>query len=310
VVLAPLTLGVTARIHDVATAVIVQFSSTFFVWILAERLGLSGILTMVVYAMSVARTAPDLMPARLRIPSYAVWEVAVFVLNALAFILVGLQLKPILAQLGRAELLEYAGVAGAICATVILTRVVWVLGTHALRGPHTPQGRRGAMVVAWCGMRGTVTLAAALALPADFPYRDLVLFTSFLVVLGTLVIQGLTLKPLLRALDLHDDDPVGRELRAARERALQAALASIGDDQSPTAASVGKAFKVQLAASEADSAVSSALTRHGELQRQALQAARQAVIAMRANNEIGDDAFHMIEEQLDWLEMAGGRRPE
>ena len=75
-------------------------------------------------------------------------------------------------------------------------------------------------------MRGIVSLAAALALPSAFPYRDLIVLTAFSVVLGTLVIQGLTLKPLLRALDLHDDDPVGRELRAARERALRAGLAS------------------------------------------------------------------------------------
>ena len=76
------------------------------------------------------------------------------------------------------------------------------------------------LVISWAGMRGIVSLAAAMALPAAFPYRDLIVLTAFSVVLGTLVIQGLTLKPLLRALDLHDDDPVGREVSAARERAL------------------------------------------------------------------------------------------
>jgi CPA1 family monovalent cation:H+ antiporter len=309
VVLAPLTLGVTARIHDVATAVIVQFSSTFFVWILAERLGLSGILTMVVYAMSVARTAPDLMPARLRIPSYAVWEVAVFVLNALAFILVGLQLKPILAQLGRAELLEYAGVAGAICATVILTRVVWVLGTHALRGPHTPQGRRGAMVVAWCGMRGTVTLAAALALPADFPYRDLVLFTSFLVVLGTLVIQGLTLKPLMTALGLEHDDAVEREVRLARVETLRAGAAALADGVAGTEAAklLLRQYEVRLAQAEtrqgADEAWGDAPRELSAAALTATRAERRRLSELRADGTIGDDAFHRVEEELDRAEL-------
>jgi Na+/H+ antiporter len=309
VVLAPLTLGVTARIHDVATAVIVQFSSTFFVWILAERLGLSGILTMVVYAMSVARTAPDLMPARLRIPSYAVWEVAVFVLNALAFILVGLQLKPILAQLGRAELLEYAGVAGAICATVILTRVVWVLGTHALRGPHTPQGRRGAMVVAWCGMRGTVTLAAALALPADFPYRDLVLFTSFLVVLGTLVIQGLTLKPLMTALGLEHDDAVEREVRLARVETLRAGAAALADGVAGTEAAtlLLRQYEVRLAQAEtrqgADEAWGDAPRDLSAAALTATRAERRRLSELRADGTIGDDAFHRVEEELDRAEL-------
>ncbi|HEX6667969.1 MAG TPA: sodium:proton antiporter [Gemmatimonadales bacterium] len=309
VVLAPLTLGVTARIHDVATAVIVQFSSTFFVWILAERLGLSGILTMVVYAMSVARTAPDLMPARLRIPSYAVWEVAVFVLNALAFILVGLQLKPILAQLGRAELLEYAGVAGAICATVILTRVVWVLGTHALRGPHTPQGRRGAMVVAWCGMRGTVTLAAALALPAGFPYRDLVLFTSFLVVLGTLVIQGLTLKPLMTALGLEHDDAVEREVRLARVETLRAGAAALADGVAGTEAAklLLRQYEVRLAQAEtrqgADEAWGDAPRDLSAAALTATRAERRRLSELRADGTIGDDAFHRVEEELDRAEL-------
>src|SRR6185295_689793 len=90
-------------------------------------------------------------------------------------------------------------------------------------------------LISWAGMRGIVSLAAAMALPEDFPYRNLIVLTAFAVVLGTLAIQGLTLKPLLRALDLHDDDPVGREVRAARERVLHAGLASFAHDLSPVA---------------------------------------------------------------------------
>ena len=93
-----LTLAITARIDDVATAVVFQFCGTFAVWMLAERLRLSGIITMVVFAMAASRRAPEILPARIRIPSWAVWEVAVFVLNVLAFILVGFQLKSIAAR--------------------------------------------------------------------------------------------------------------------------------------------------------------------------------------------------------------------
>jgi monovalent cation/hydrogen antiporter len=123
---------VIAGIQDIATAVIVQFLSTFAVWIIAERLHLSGIITVVVFAILVARTAPDTIPARIRIPSYAVWEVVVFVLNVLAFILIGLQLKPILQRLHGTELVRYAAAAAAICATVILVRIVWVMGYVAV----------------------------------------------------------------------------------------------------------------------------------------------------------------------------------
>src|SRR5437867_3953358 len=126
------SLFLTTRIEDVATAVVSQFVSTFAVWMIAEALGLSGIITVVVFAILIARTAPDRIPARLRIPSYAVWEVAVFVLNVLAFILVGLQLKPILGRLNRAELATFLGVAAAVTGAVILVRIVWVMGYAAV----------------------------------------------------------------------------------------------------------------------------------------------------------------------------------
>jgi len=124
--LSRISIYISARIQDVPTAVIVQFLATFAVWMLADRLGLSGIITVVVFAILVAREAPDLIPAKLRIQSYAVWEVVVFVLNVLAFILIGLQLKPILGRLSRIELLTYATAAAAVLATVMVVRIVWV----------------------------------------------------------------------------------------------------------------------------------------------------------------------------------------
>jgi len=163
------------------------------------------------------------------------------------------------------------------------------------------------LIISWAGMRGIVSLAAALALPPAFPYRDLIVLTAFSVVLGTLVIQGLTLKLLLRAFNLNDDDPVGREVQAARERALRAGLASFAHDDSPVAEAVRQEFTAHLAEQQLEERdADSAHSAHGDLHRGALHAARQAVLAMRANDEIGDDAFHEVEEELDWLEMAGG----
>jgi monovalent cation/hydrogen antiporter len=120
------------------------------------------------------------------------------------------------------------------------------------------------------------------------------------------VVQGLTLKPLLRALKLQDNDPVGQEVRAARARALTAGLASLDDEQSAVAKLVRQEFASHLDdESEAAATDDRTPSEHGELHRRALQAARQEVITMRANDEIGDNAFHQIEEELDWLEMAG-----
>ena len=318
-----LTLHVLDRVQHIPTAIILQFVTTFGVWLLAEHLGLSAVLTMVCYAVTVARTSPARTPARTRIPTYAVWETAVFALNILAFIFVGLQIRPILESLDAADLGRYVAVAGAVLVTVIIVRLAWHMSFNALIrwrdtrfGFHPPRPMLrptvgSGLIISWSGMRGIVSLAAAMALPSAFPYRDLIVLTAFSVVLGTLVIQGLTLKLLLRALNLQDDDPVGREVRAARERALRAGLASFADDESPVGEAVRQEFAVHLATERPGTSASDA-TRgaHNELRRGALHAARQAVLAMRANDEIGDDAFHQIEEELDWLEMAGRRTAE
>jgi monovalent cation/hydrogen antiporter len=338
--LSRVTLFVSARVNDVATSVIVQFSSVFGVWLLAERLHLSGILTMVVYAMAVARVAPDVMPARLRIPSYAVWEVAVFVLNVLAFILVGLQLKQILARLDRPTLVEYAAVAVVVTAATILTRIAWVTGAAAFSrwwcgrradGTQSPAQAvalppKAAAVVAWCGMRGTVTLAAALALPAGregatpFPYRDLVLFTAFAVVLGTLVLQGMTLRPLLSRLRLRDDGAVDDEVRLARVETLRAAMkvlaAAPGEE---TVALLRRRYELRLRHAEAEldggadadadggadgaARVPGVPSTDAETLRATMAAERQRLVALRADGTIGDDAFHRVEEELDWAEL-------
>jgi CPA1 family monovalent cation:H+ antiporter len=322
-VLGWLNLRLMERVQHVPTAIILQFVSTFGVWMLADGIGLSGVLTMVCYAMTVARTSPERTPARTRIPTYAVWDTVVFALNILAFIFIGLQIRPILESLEAADRGRYFAVTGTVLLTVIVMRLAWHMSFNAVVrwrnrrfGFHPPRPMLRAtigsgLIISWAGMRGIVSLAAAMALPSAFPYRDLIVLTAFSVVLGTLAIQGLTLKPLLRALDLHDDDPVGRELSAARERALRAGLASFARDRSPIAEVVRQEFTARLAYerpdADADDATHSA---HSEIYRGALQAARQAVLAMRANDEIGDDAFHRMEEELDWLEMAGGRKGE
>jgi monovalent cation/hydrogen antiporter len=181
-------------------------------------------------------------------------------------------------------------------------------GFHPPRPMLRPSVASG-LIISWSGMRGIVTLAAALALPAAFPFRDVIVLTAFCVVLGTLALQGLTLGPLLRVLDLRDDDPVGQEVAAARERALRAGLAGLERDRSPAAEAVRQEFIAHLGSIHATPEGEEARRfPHRDLHHQVLQAARQAVLAMRASEEIGDDAFHQVEEELDWIEMSGGGR--
>jgi NhaP-type Na+/H+ or K+/H+ antiporter len=198
------------RIEDAASSTVVQFAGTFGVWILADRLGLSAIITIVVYAMTIARNAPRRMSARRRVSTYSVWESAVFVLNVLAFVLMGLQARSIVGRLsgeGQGDAFLFAGNSAGV---VIVARLVWVASYVAIIrwfARFGSEDRRqdvptfgGAVLVGWCGMRGLVTLVVAIALPttADFPGRDPIVLAAFAVVLGTLVLQGMTLKPLLR----------------------------------------------------------------------------------------------------------------
>jgi Na+/H+ antiporter len=314
-----LTLRLMERVHHVPTAIILQFMVAFSVWMLAEHVGFSGVLTTVCFAMTVARTSPALTPARIRVPTYAVWETVVFALNVLAFIFIGLQIRPILENLEAADRAQYFTVAGAVLLTVIVVRFLWHMPFNALArerhrrlgfNPPRPMLRPtfgSGLIISWSGMRGIVSLAAAMALPETFPYRDLIVLTAFCVVLGTLAIQGLTLKPLLRVLNLHDGDPVSDEVKSARERALRAGLATFANDRSPGAELLRRMFEARLTDEGADSNAADARSGHADLNRKPLNAARQALFAMRTNDEIGDDAFHRIEEELDWLEMASVR---
>src|SRR5262249_50078021 len=145
----------------------------------------------------------------------------------LAFIFIGLQIRPIMESLDPSVRSRYFSIATAVLLTVIVVRLVWHMSFNAvIRWHHRRFGFRpprpmlrptigSGLIISWAGMRGIVSVAAAIALSPTFPFRNMIVFTAFAVVLGTLVIQGLTLKPLLRLLDLHDDDPVGREVIAA-----------------------------------------------------------------------------------------------
>jgi Na+/H+ antiporter len=306
-----------ALFRDPPSAIILQFISTFGVWILAERLHLSGIITIVVYGITLARTAPARTSAQLRIPSYAVWETTVFVLQVLAFVLVGLQLRPILDSLDAAQRVQYAWIALAVLATVILVRLTWVMtyrslaflrsgkAARASAKAASLQNAKGSAVVAWSGMRGIVTLAAAYALPAGFPYRDMILVCAFTVVVGTLLIQGLTLAPLLRWLAISDDRPVDREFAIARKAALEAAIGSLEGAQPAAATAIRQEYRDMLEQTGRSARLD---TDHNALRRTAIAAARSTAFDLRQRGIVGDDAFHRLEEELDWLELGAAPR--
>jgi monovalent cation/hydrogen antiporter len=315
--LARLWLALPLHRAEIPVSVLAQFLGTFAVWIVATRLGVSAIITMVVYAITLARYAPSRLAARHRVATYAVWEVAVFVLNVLAFVLIGLQLKGILGRLDGG-LSFFAAVAAAILAAVIVVRLAWVMAYGVLLrwkvrrfgpGSGRPMPRPtpgGSLVVGWCGMRGIVTLATALALPQGFPERDLILFCAFWVVLGTLALQGLTLGPLLQRLHLPEDGSVREETRLARRATARAAIQALDQQDASEPARILRREYEARAAGGAE-APPRAGTLAG-LQSSAVAAQRRMLLALRHEGTIGDDAFHAIEEELDIIELSANPR--
>ncbi|HEY0179512.1 MAG TPA: cation:proton antiporter, partial [Dokdonella sp.] len=312
---------VIGRLDDVPTSLIVQFSFTFGVWIAAEAVGLSGILTMVAFAMTTARRSGTRMPARMRVPIFAVWESVVFVLNAFAFVLIGMQLRPIWQRLdtggGRSDALV---VAAVVLAVTIAARFFWVMSygvvlrmRHSRDAKSPAQTVGGGLVVGWAGMRGIVTLAAAFAIPealpdgSPFPHRDLILLCAFAVVLGTLVLQGLTLKPLVRRAGLTEDDTVKDEVRLGRTEAYGALLAAIKDDDTLAGKLLRKEYAavVELNGSHAQDAPIDEVP-GGPLRRSAIAVARQRAVELRDTEVIGDDAFRVLMQELDWAELSAG----
>ena len=231
----------------------------------------------------------------------------------LAFVLIGLQLRPIWERLDDPVRLKYCLIAAAVLGIVMLTRIAWVMSYGVVlrlliaRGLLTSMIAptvRGGIVVSWCGMRGIVTLAAAFALPENFPYRDLMLLTAFAVVLGSLVIQGLTLRPLIAALRLRDENPVTSEVARARAVAYRAALDEVDGDPSEAAEILRLEYRALLLRAEEDGGVASGELPADPLRRRAIHAARQSILKLRESEEIGDDAFHQLEEELDWAELS------
>jgi monovalent cation/hydrogen antiporter len=310
-VLARLFLFIMQQIDDAASGTILQFVGTFGLWILADRLGLSAIITIVVYAITIARSAPRETLARNRVSSYSVWETAVFVLNVLAFVLMGLQARPILARLAGDGLGAALLFSAAVLATVIVVRLALVLGSGAvvrhLLWPapgrvSDDHGFRGDLLIGWCGVRGLVTLATAIALPAGFPGRDPIVLAAFSVVLGTLVLQGLTLKPLLGLLNLKPDQSVEEELSRARVAIMDAALAALDGQTSVAAAAVRGQYEAarEIAGNVADV---QAATAQDELRMKAIKHQRKTLEKLRNDGSIGDETYHRLEEELDWAEL-------
>jgi CPA1 family monovalent cation:H+ antiporter len=288
---------------------LLQFVVAYLIWILAEHLRLSAVLSTIAFAMTAARTVAVSEGTRMRIQSFAVWSAVVFTLNVFAFLLMGLQGRSIITRMESRHLKEALLFAGLVVLAVVVARLAIVIGFDRLnawweflRGRQQPASWRQAVLESWTGMRGFVTLATAIALPASFPQRDLVVLTAFFVVLATLVVQGLTLPPLVRLLKLDEGEALTREGARGRCRLANAALTALEPQTGVEADNVRYGYEIQRDAIK-DASGAGSLHKRRELGLSAVREQRRELERMRTDDMIGADTYLLLQEELDWTEL-------
>jgi CPA1 family monovalent cation:H+ antiporter len=310
------------RIDDVPVEITISLLSGYAGYLPAEALHASGVLAAVTVGIVVGWRAPRISTARMRLQGFAVWETLVFLLNALLFVLIGLQLPLILDALSGESPATLLAQAAAVSLAVIVTRLAWVMTMpYVVRALDRRPGQRARrtgwrvrMITGWSGMRGSVSLAAALALPADFPQRDVVLFLTFAVIFATLVLQGLTLPALIRRLGVRDDGSEEREelagRRAATEVALQTidALAAADWTRDDTAARMRGLYEYRRTrfaarAGEAEDGDGGGYEHRArtyrKMVRAVLDAQRAELMRLRDAGAISNAVMHRLERELD-----------
>jgi CPA1 family monovalent cation:H+ antiporter len=282
---------------------LLQFLSAFLVWILAERLHLSAVLTVVAFAMTIARRSEGRGEARARVHSFAVWSTVVFVLNVVAFLLMGMQARTILGRMSTARLEDAAIVTGLVVVAITVSRLAVVMAWNQMaqrfasaRGDLDPPNTAQGVLVAWSGMRGLITMATAFALPRDFPERDVVVLVAFGVVIVTLVVQGLTLAPLIRWLGLDRMEDAEEERHAARQRLEDAGTAAISSVDGREADLLRRTY----ALARGDG---TGWRRYRELGLVAVGAERVLLEEMREGHEISQESYLQLQEAIDWREL-------
>lgn len=298
-------------LRDTLGGTVFQFVASYLVWIAAQHFRLSAVLCEIAFAMTLARTtdARDI-DTRMRVQSYAMWRSVVFTLNVLAFLLMGMQARSIMLRMNGSSLRHALIFAGLVSVVVICLRLLivgtftrverwWETGknTHPLATPGQ------AFFAGWCGMRGFVTIATAIALPDSFPQRDTVVIAAFTVVFVTLVLQGFTLAPLVRLLDLDQREESCRETGAARSALAQAALASIADQHGPEADNVRYRFSIKVS-EEVPRYCQEPVERLRDVGLQAINAERAALEKLLVEDKVDPAAYSDLQEQLDWNELA------
>jgi Na+/H+ antiporter len=313
------------RLNHSPTEIAIALLSGYFAYLPAQAAGVSAVLAAVTVSVYVGWYTPELTNVETRLQGDAVWSILTFLLNALLFGLVGLQLRPILHSLSGRSTGALIGDAAIVSAAVIGTRLLWIYPATYLprflsrrireRDPYPPW--QYPTLIGWTGLRGAVTLAAALALPLTtgsgdpFPQRNFLIYLAFSVILATLVLQGLSLPLLIRLLNLEDDGSAAKEETKARIYAADAALTRLEELASEdwvredTAERLRGAYRFRQSRfsarfdAEDDGTIEQRSQDYQRLRRELLDAERRAVVELRRQGRINDDVMNIVQRDLD-----------
>jgi CPA1 family monovalent cation:H+ antiporter len=303
----------------------ISLLTPFAAYIPAEHFGASGVLAVVAVGLYLGRRGPRVISPQTRTQAIAMWEMVAFLLEGLVFILVGLELPMAVAALHEYRLGTLAAAVVAVSAAAVLVRMAWVVpGTYLIRGLMRLFGRQEAMpplravvFIGWAGLRGADSLVIALSLPltvatgARFPGRDLILFLTFAIIFVTLVVQGLSLKAVIRGLGLKPDPAIDREMSAARARLAVVGLEALdaipaeepGADDAKRALRlkyehVTHRFQARLV-NKRNARDEVRIESYRTMRLKMIAAERDALILMRDKDEISDDVLREIQNDLD-----------
>ena len=313
------------RLDNPPVEITISLMTGYFAFLPAEVLGVSGVLAAVTAGVYLGWHTPELTTAAVRLQGDAVWEIGIFVLNALLFVLIGLQLPGILDNLEGTSGWTLLGYGAAVGATVVVVRMLWIFPSTYVprrisaslreRDPAPPWQHPA--LIGWAGMRGAVSLAAALALPfttdagEPFPGRDLVIFLAFCVILVTLVGQGLSLPGAIRLLGLEVDGGAEREGSKARIKAARAAIARLEElahepwvrEDTVERMRGMYEFRVNRFAARFDDGddgtIEERSAAYQRLRRELLDAERREIVELRRTGAIGDEVMNPILRDLD-----------
>ena len=293
------------------------------IYMLAEAIHVSGVLATVAAGLTFSRRQSSVLAPEARAGGMSVWATGILLINCLVFILMGLQVGEIVDEIATDDLSTLLRQGLVISLAVILARFLWVYPatylprflSKRLREADPIPRRAATFIIAWSGLRGIVSLASALALPLTldngepFPFREEIVFITFMVIVVTLLGQGLPLPWLLRKLDFEDDGKLDSEFIAARRLAASTILKRLDELEPEPWVPLGHVIELRTRfnhslehlpeSGRVEDYDSDHIDSHNQLLQEVITAARNAVIVARNSGEIGDDARLRLEQELD-----------